>query len=310
MKTFLVYLILLAGAAIGIGLVVKFWVLKDDPPPRQATTRPDRRGQRTDRPRAAGEFGFHALEPGLDMGVWQTSTDTPEASESRLHVLRVDPTKFELRLLMASASSPATPLTARQWCERETLVAAIPAGLAGADGKSLSLMQSRRAVNNPKRSAEQGLIAFDPLDRTTPPLFLGDMDGRSAKTRKKYGAAIQGPRLIGPGREVWAGDLATRRASIAAIGADTGDRLLLLHCRLPYTLRQFAELLPKLTPKLHLRSLVLAELGPRAQLFVDANGKGREFVGSLDSAGRPDNATTQPATVFNVIGIARKPATP
>src|SRR4029453_7977406 len=85
---------------------------------------------------------WRTLEPGLEV----TAFPAPQKAvvgDSLIHVLRIDPTRFELRLLNASAPGFGRPLSAREWCQRHGLVAAINASMYQTDHKtSVSLMSS------------------------------------------------------------------------------------------------------------------------------------------------------------------------
>ena len=109
--------------------------------------------------------GWRELEPGLDFGHF-AAPRRPANGDSRIRILRIDPRRFALRLMNASASVAGEPLTARHWCERHGLLAAINASMYQTDfRRSVSLMQTRTHTNNPRLSKDNTVLAFDRIDR-------------------------------------------------------------------------------------------------------------------------------------------------
>src|SRR5215813_3884297 len=96
------------------------------------------------RARAAGppSINWELLEPGLEFA----SVPSPISSDSgvsRIRILRIDPSRFELQLLNSSASPDGARFTAREWAQRYGLVAVINASLYQSDHRtSVSLMKS------------------------------------------------------------------------------------------------------------------------------------------------------------------------
>ena len=84
---------------------------------------------------------WNPLEPGLDLGEFP-ATHPSERGDSIVRVLRVDPNRFDLRLMNASAPDQERAMTARDWCVRGGLVAAINASMYQTDHRtSVSLMK-------------------------------------------------------------------------------------------------------------------------------------------------------------------------
>ncbi|MDD4890573.1 MAG: phosphodiester glycosidase family protein [Phycisphaerae bacterium] len=287
-------------------LALKYLILDADKPvPKTTTTQPDRRRlHREDKPKPPPEFGWiHALEPGLDHGVWLSPLRSA-VGDSKIHILRVDPTKFDFRLLCGTAAKPTEPQTARQWCKSGNLVAAVNAGLLATDGHtSLSLMQTHGQANCAKPSREKGLFVCDPLDKDSVGSVLMDLDKNSLpRIRKQYATLIQGPRIV-PSKGL-AGWDARRKCSISAVGVDGSGRILLMHVRSPYAVTELVDAMTQLHIKPHL--LMLTDIGPRAQLYFESGGKGQEFVGSFEAGAHEDDKNTTAPPIPNVIGVVRK----
>src|SRR5262245_30266655 len=249
---------------------------------------------------------WRALEPGLDLGEFP-SPQTSERGDSIVRVLRVDPKQFELRLMNASAPDQGRALTARAWCERGGLVAAINASMYQTDHRtSVSLMRTGSHVNNPRLSKDRSILAFDRLDASLKPVAIIDSDCNEFETmRDGYGTLVQSIRMISCRKKnVWTQQ--PRRWSTAAIGMDAQGRVLFVHVRSPYSTHDLIDIL--LALPLRIERALYAEGGPEAQLYVNSGGQEHEWVGSYESGFNEDDDNHRAWPVPNVVGIARRTA--
>lgn len=245
------------------------------------------------------------LEPGLELGVF----DAPRASDvgdSRIRVLRIDPGRFELTLLSASAVEGGAPLTAAEWCRRNGLVAAINASMYRTDHRtSVGLMRTRTHVNNARqRKGDKAVLAFDPLLPGISDVQLLDLECDDFETlRRHYGTLIQNIRMLScRGQNVWSPQ--PKRWSTAAIGVDGRGRVLFIHVRSPYATHDLVDALRGLPIDLHRAMYV--EGGPEAQLYVRAGEEVHEFVGSFETGFREDDSNARAWPVPNVVGVRRR----
>ncbi len=219
------------------------------------------------------------LEPGLDLGVFAGPGAAP--GDGKIWIVRIEPARFELRLVNASASD-SRARTARDWVTGTGAAAAINAGMFRTDGlTSVGLMRTRTHQNNPRRVKQyQAVLAFDPLDQGLDPIRIldascGEVDGAS----KGYGTLIQSIRMVSCDRKnVWAPD--QKRWSTAAIGIDGAGRALFIHARSPWPVHDLVEAL--LALPIDLRRAMYVEGGPEAQLFVRAGGREIERLGAIE----------------------------
>jgi hypothetical protein len=65
---------------------------------------------------------WQKLAEGLEFGIFE-SPKKSEIGDSKIRILRIDPQHYELKLLNASVSKKGRPLTAKQWCRQNGLVA-------------------------------------------------------------------------------------------------------------------------------------------------------------------------------------------
>lgn len=228
---------------------------------------------------AAPASPWQPLEPGLDLGRFP---GPPGATgDGVVTVLRVDPTRFDLRLLNASAPGQGSARSAKGWAVRTGAVAAINAAMYQEDLRtSVSLMRTRGHVNHPRVSRDRAVLAFDPIKPGTPPFRIidrdcDDLDGIG----KGYGSLVQSIRLVSCQRKnVWTPS--PRRTSAAVVGIDGAGRLLLVHARTAWPTSTLADAL--LAMPIDLQRAMYVEGGAEAQLFVAAGGKELELVGDFD----------------------------
>jgi hypothetical protein len=230
----------------------------------------------------AGANVWTSLEPGVELGVFPGPGAAP--GDGKIWVLRLDPARFDLKLVNASASD-SRPRTVRGWALGAGAVAAINAGMYQTDGlTSVGLMRTRSHQNNPRRSARyKAVLALDPTRPDLPPVRILDAAcGELDALLPAYGTLIQSIRMVSCDRKnVWAPD--SKRWSAAAIGVDGMNRALFIHARSPWPVHDLVDAL--LALPIDLRRAMYVEGGPEAQLFVRAGGRELERLGALEGSG-------------------------
>ena len=251
-------------------------------------------------PNSAG--GWQKLADGLELGIF----DSPllaEIGDSKIRILRIDPERYELKLLNASVSTKGRSLTARQWCRQNGLVAAINASMFQADYKtSVSFMRTRTHVNNPRISKDMTILAFDRLGIGAPEVKIIDRQCEDFKIWKnKYGTLVQSIRMIScKGKNVWRQQ--AKKWSTVAIGMDKADRVLFIHVGSPYSTHDLINILQKLP--LDIARAMYAEGGSQAQLYIKTGAHEYEFVGhsEIDFSIKANSLFSWP--IPNVVGIS------
>ena len=215
----------------------------------------------------------------------------------------MDPQYFELKLMNASASKDGRPLTAKQWCRQNGLVAAINASMYQADHKtSVSLMRTKFHVNNPRLSKDKTILAFDRQSPGLPKVKIIDRQCEDfGQWKKKYGTLVQSIRMIScRGENVWS--QRPRKWSTAAIGTDHQGRVLFIHVGSPYSTHDLINILKKLP--LGINRAMYGEGGPQAQLYIRYGKKEHEFVGQFDLKLNENINSPVLWPIPNVIGIS------
>lgn len=245
---------------------------------------------------------WRTIEPGLEFA----EMDAPVAAgvgDSRIRVLRIDPARFELRLLNASAEGATR--TAREWCESHGLVAAINASMYQTDHRtSVSYMRTGDHVNNARVSRDKAALAFHPRAEGLPPVAIVDRECDDLEAAKEeWGTLVQSIRMVScHGDNCWSQQ--PRRWSTAAIGIDGAGRVLFIHVRSPYTVHDLIDML--LTLPIDLERCMYVEGGPEAQLYFRSGETTGEFVGSFESGFFADDSNAHAWPIPNVVGVARR----
>ncbi|MEE9258894.1 MAG: hypothetical protein V3U37_05085, partial [Nitrospinaceae bacterium] len=147
-------LILLAGGLAGLGLLIQDPVIGKEPK-RNPWIR---------------------LEPGLEFASFIAPRKSP-VGDNLIRILKIDPKRFQFRLLNASASPGAKRLSAKEWVRQNGMVAAINASMYQADKlTSVSLMKTFGHVNNSWFSKDRALLVFDPKKPSLPHARILDRD--------------------------------------------------------------------------------------------------------------------------------------
>ncbi len=198
-------------------------------------------------------------------------------------------------------------MTAKQWTERYGVTGVINASMYREDHRtSLAFMRSGSGVNNGKWTKDNAVFAAGPRDEGLPPVQILDRKCQNVDgIVDRYEIVVQNIRMLDCSRRnTWARQ--PRKWSTAAVGTDGQGRVLFIHCRSPYTTRDFIEILRGLP--LDLRRLMYVEGGPEASLYVKVEGgEPVSRVGSFETGflEKDDNTSFWP--IPNVIAFAPRP---
>ena len=244
------------------------------------------------------------LEPGLELAELEAPLKSP-LGDSIIRILRIDPERFDLELLNASATADGRPKTAKAWSREHGLVAAINTSMYQQDHRtSVSLMRTRDHVNNGRLSKDNAVLAFDRLDPGVPPVQIIDRKLQDFEAlRSRYGTLIQSIRMVTLNREnVW--QQQPKRWSIATIGMDRRGHVLFIHCRSPYSVHDFIDMLLELP--IDLNNAMYVEGGPEAQLYVESGDRSLELFGSFETGFFETDDNIEAWPIPNVVGVVRR----
>lgn len=251
------------------------------------------------------DMGWQQLERGFELGTF-LSPQRADVGDSLVRVLRINPKHYRLRLLNASAIKNGIPLTPKQWCRQNGLIAAINPSMFQEDYKtSVSLMRTHRHTNNPRLSKDMTILAFDRQSSNVPYVKMIDRQCEDFQFwKKKYKTLVQSIRMIScKGKNVWKQQ--QKKWSTAAIAIDRQANILLIHVRSWYSTHDLNNILLKLP--LNISQAMYTEGGPQAQLYINTGKQEFAFVGSNETSLSQSDNTPISWPLPNVIGItARK----
>jgi len=245
---------------------------------------------------------WQTLAPGMELR-YVRARKPSIVGDSRIAVLRIDPSSWELEFAGISQTGELSGHTAREWCEKRKFTAAINAGMFLGDGKThLGYMRFREHVNNGHANGYQSVAAFDPSDGKLPQFHIFDLDSGVTLEHilRDYASAAQNLRLVKrPGANQWAQQ--NREWSEAALGEDSAGRILFIYSRSPFSMHDLNQEL--LAAGIGLVAAQHLEGGPEAQLYLHIGGTQLEMFGSYETSFRQDDTNSAAWPVPNVIGI-------
>jgi hypothetical protein len=247
---------------------------------------------------------WRTLAPGLDLGTFVAGRKAP-VGDSKIIVLRIDPNQWDLQYAGLSQSGESACRTARQWCQKYNLTAAINAGMFSPDYKTHSgYLRNRELINNNQINNYQSVAAFDPLSNKKLPRFrIFDLDEAGvsmAAILRDYALVVQNLRLIKrPGSNRWS--QSDRRWSEAALGEDGEGRMLFIFSRSPFTMHDLGSEL--LSLGIGLVAAQHMEGGPEAQIYLHIGDTELELFGSYETSFRESDDNNVAWPVPNVLGI-------
>ena len=258
---------------------------------------------------AEGGLGWKTVEPGMELRFLVAQKEGVQ-SKSRIAVLRIDPARWDLEVLGTSRTGESTGHTARDWCQRHNLTAAINAGMFGTDQKThVGYLQYREHVNNSHQNNYQSVAAFDPRDSAGVSRFrIFDLDAPGVTLQgilKDYASVVQNLRLVKrPGRNQW--DQQERKWSEAALGEDRDERILFIFSRAAFSMHDLNQKL--LASDIGLVAAQHLEGGPEAQLYLHAGETKLEMFGSYETSFREDDNNAVAWPVPNILGVRPRAA--
>ena len=244
----------------------------------------------------------------VDEGLSVAEFDSPmksNAQDSRITIVRIDPKLYSFKLLCASEHG-RTKMTARNWCEKFSLIAAVNAGMYQQDGfTNVGLMKTFNHVNNQRlNNVYKAVLAFNRLEPKIPEIQIIDLKCQDFEMiGSKYQTLIQNIRMIGCHQEnVWA--KTNQLWGMAVFGIDKSGNALFIFTEAPYSGHDFANVL--LSLPLSIFNALYLEGGFEANLFLSWNGVELERVGARETGLQEDSPRAVSRPIPNVIGITKK----
>lgn len=252
--------------------------------------------------------GWKPLAPGMDLGTFPIKQLSPD-DDVQITVLRLDPKHWELVLTGKSWDSKSENQTAKEWCEKYKLTAAINAGMFGTDYTThVGYLATKEHVNNGHVNKYLSVAAFAPKKRGGLPQFrIFDLDAPGVTMDTILGdfySVVQNLRLIKrPGVSRWSRQ--DRKWSEAALGEDSSGRILFMFSSWPLSMADFNREL--LSAGIDLVAAQHLEGGPKAQFYLRIGDMSYEMFGSYETTSRGDDTIVNPWPIPNILGVRPRP---
>ncbi len=229
------------------------------------------------------------LAPGLELLRFDVDSRSPRA-DGELHVLRVDPARWDLGVLLAARHADGKRRTLATWGREFELEAAVNAGMYQGDGSShVGFSQVDGRVFTASPNSYQSAFVCDPVDTVDAPFAVVDLDETPLDVlRLRYRTVVQNLRLIKhPGRNRWSPG--KERWREAALAEDAQGRALLVFCTRPLAMYEFNAM------------LLALPLDVTAAQHLEGSAAAGLWVRALE--GEPDRASTGGTAVPNVLAV-------
>jgi hypothetical protein len=233
-----------------------------------------------------------ALGPGLTVERWYVADATPAAGEPCIDVVRADPSRYAVRARTDRAR------TATEWQKTFDLVAVINAGMFHDSGEPVGLVVADTKQRGADNAKFGGYFAWSPSAATLPAVTVLGRGCANAKDLAQYRSLVQSYRLLdcNGGAINWQDP---KQYSAAAIGVDRAGRIVFLHARGAFTMRELSTALAAHD----LAGAIFLEGGPEASLVVHGADGTLERVGSYETSFVENDGNTDFWRLPNVIAL-------
>lgn len=251
---------------------------------------------------AHAEIIWRPLESGLELAQVK-APGTHRTGDGLVTLVRIDPAKAKLALAMAKFEGDRRR-TAAEWAREKRWSFAVNAGLYQEDHiTNVGLMRDGPRVNNAKLNHYRSVFAFNPRRDAGGPFQLWDKICDKDNEFRRFDTLIQNIRLIDCRKRVtW--PASEKDVSLAVLGADGSDRLIVAFSQSPHTAGGFARLL--LRWPLDLRRAQYLEGGRPAQLYLEAGGVKLDLNGLCGGTLGCIGVSGVAPEIPNVIGVAKR----
>ncbi len=253
--------------------------------------------------KSPGKNKWKELEPGLFLAEFTAPVTSP-VGDSRITVLKINPNRYQLKLICASEyDGVSRPI--ETWAKKFHLLAAVNAGMYQKDNLTgVGFLKNFDHFNNPYLNSNNAILAFNPVDSTVPPVQIIDRTCQNfEELKRKYHSFLQSIRMISCHQEnVWQPQ--SQRWSIAALGIDRFGNVLFIFTRSPYTVHNFINMLLTLPIKIY--NAMYLEGGPVASLYISTGGFTLTRTGTFENGLLDNQPLNSTPPIPNVLGIVKK----
>lgn len=244
----------------------------------------------------------------VDQGLFIAEFESPQKSEygdSKITIVKINPEFYKFKLFSASEFD-GKKKTAAEWAKQHNLITTINAGMYQQDHLSnVGYMKNFNHINNKNMVIKYNtMLAFNRKDNKVPEIQIIDKKCQDFyKVMPKYNTLIQNIRMIDcKQKNRWSQQ--PKKWSTAALAIDKQENVLFIHCRSPYSVHDFINILLKLP--LNIYSAMYLEGGPEASLYFKYGDIEFEQFGSYETNFFENDNNNQAWPIPNVIGVVKK----
>lgn len=224
--------------------------------------------------------------------------------DSKITIVKIAPKYYTFKLINAKEKDSQSG-TAKDWCEKEKLIAAINAGMFLQDGlTNVGYMKNYSFINSSKLNKYNTILAFSRRVSDVPEIQIIDLKSQDWNLLKtKYNCYSQGIRMIDKNQKnCWSQQ--NRKWSMVVIGIDKNGNALFIFTRSPYSVHDFINIILNLPISIY--NAMYLEGGPEASLYLSHNGCEIEKFGSYETGFYESDDNNEAWPIPNVIGITKK----
>lgn len=246
----------------------------------------------------------------LVSGIEFLQMDAPKKSflgDSKLTILRIDPTRFEFDLYAATANNKQK-ISAQELGDSLDYIVVFNAGMYElADGFThRGYLKSGNHFNNKTLNPSyNSMLALSPTDTTHPHCKLIDLTCESWKTvQPKFSTFAQGPRMIDCNGEPMSWNKKKQSCSMLVASTDNEGKIYLIFSRSPYSHNEMISFLLQLP--FPLTKTIYLEGGPETSLYIRTPKMTLSCIGSYVSETYPIDTNVDFWKLPNLIGLKQK----
>lgn len=245
---------------------------------------------------------WNNLDEGLDVALFSISNDEADSS---ITIIRINPEYWDFKIFSKSETGQSKSYSAREWCDKNKLTAAINGGMFDIDYKThIGYMKSFDHINSSRRNKYLSAAVFEPLKDNLPKFKIYDLDETSLDTLiTNYNCVIQNLRLIKHNRENrWEPQI--RKWTEAALGEDSSGNALFIFCSQQVTMHEFNVRL--LALPISLIAAQHLEGGIQAQMYLKVGNFEINLSGGFSAGLATNTGEGLVSQLPNIIGISAR----
>lgn len=243
-------------------------------------------------------------------GIAVCETDAPilsKISDSKLTIVKIDPTKFDFYLLTATEYGKQSR-TVVEWADSFNLNIALNAGMYELSNGLINrgYMKNYQHCNNPNfNPAYNSMIALNPVDSMDSRFAILDLKCETWDNVKgEYHCFAQGMRMIDCNGAALGWNKRKQSCSMLVAATDPYGNIYYIYSRSPYTHNEMISFLVGMP--FELTNAIYLEGGPETSLYIKVGDTVIEKFGSYVSETYPNDDNDHFWKLPNVIGMKLK----